>query len=222
MNNKIRDLTGQKFGKLEVIEYTGKTTQKGHNAIWLCKCDCGKHIEVRGTNLTSSRRPQKSCGCDVSERLSLCNTKHGGIHDRLYQVWMGMRRRCRDKKLKGYHRYGGRGIRVCDEWQNYDVFREWALNNGYDENADFQKCTLDRIDVNGNYEPKNCRFVDIKTQENNRRNNVMIEYNGKTQSIKMWAEELQIKYGLLRDRLSHGWDFERAITQPVQKHNKRF
>ena len=216
-----RDLTGQRFGKLVVIEYTGKVTYPGRNAIWLCKCDCGKILEVRGTNLTTSRRPQKSCGCIIPENARRIATKHGGTQDKLYSVWMGMRRRCQDPKIKDYQRYGGRGIKVCDEWQDYSVFRDWALNNGYDPNAAFQKCTLDRIDSNGMYGPENCRWVDIKTQENNRRSNVLIEYQGKKQTMKLWSEELCMDYGLLRDRLSRGWSFERAITTPVQIHRRK-
>ena len=221
MNERIKDLTGQKFGMLEVIAFTGKRTEPGHNAIWLCRCDCGKFLEIRGSNLTTSRRPQKSCGCIISERARQTSTKHGGTKERLYQIWMGMRRRCGDPKIKDYPRYGARGIRVCDEWQDYSVFREWAMSNGYDPDAKFQKCTLDRIDPNGDYGPDNCRWVDIKTQENNRRNNHLIEYNGKTQNLTAWARELGIDVLLLRDRIRHGWSFERAITTPVQRHTKK-
>lgn len=221
MNKQIRDLTGQKFGKLTVLKYTGKSTKQGHNAIWLCRCECGKILEIRGTNLTTKRRPQISCGCVIPERAKETSTKHGGTKERLYQIWMGMRRRCGDPKIKDYPRYGGRGIQVCDEWQDYSVFRKWAISNGYDQCAEFQKCTLDRIDPNGNYEPDNCRWVDIKTQENNRRNNHLIEYEGKTQNLTTWARELGIDVVLLRDRIRHGWSFERAITTPVQTKRKK-
>lgn len=222
MTSQIRDLSGQRFGKLVVVEYTGKRTEPGHNAIWLCKCDCGKTIEVRGSNLTTTRRPQKSCGCYVKEKARLVNTTHGGTHERLYGVWMGMRRRCYDPKIKDYGRYGGRGIKVCEEWKDYSNFRKWAFDSNYDQYADFQKCTLDRIDPDGNYEPDNCRWVDITEQENNRRNSTKIEYQGKTQTVSMWERELGMKHGLLRDRLKRGWDVERAITQPVEIHKKRF
>ena len=131
-----------------------------------------------------------------------------------------MRRRCYDKKTKGYQNYGGRGIKVCDEWKDYSLFREWSMKNGYDPLAEYQKCTLDRINGDGNYEPSNCRWVDIKTQENNRRNNRMIEYNGKTQNISQWAQELGIDCGLLRDRLRRGWSFEKSITHPKQIQNR--
>lgn len=218
----IRNLSGQKFGRLTVIKDTGRRSTSGNNVIWLCECDCGNFIEVRGCNLTTKRRPQKSCGCLIPESMRAIATRHGGNKDRLYRVWMGMRRRCNDVKVKDYPRYGGRGIMVCDDWQDYAVFREWALANGYDPNAEFQKCTLDRIDSNGNYEPANCRWVDIKTQENNRRNNKRIEYNGKVMNVSEWAEYVGMNADLLRDRLRRGWCFERAITEPVQHHTKRF
>lgn len=215
-----RDISGQKFGMLLAIRDTGKRTMPGRNVIWLCRCDCGKFIEVRSSSLTTKRRPQKSCGCIIPESARIAATKHGGNKERLYKIWMGMRRRCADKKVKDYPRYGGRGIKVCDDWQDYAVFRKWAIANGYDKDAEFQKCTLDRIDPNGDYEPSNCRWVDIKTQENNRRNTRKVEYLGKTMSVTMWAEELGIDTGLLRDRLRNGWSFERAITEPChKKHN---
>ena len=216
-----RDISGQRFGMIVAIKDTGKRTEPGRNAIWLCRCECGKVFEVRGTNLTAKRRPQQSCGCAKSATISEKVRKHGGIHERLYGIWMGMRRRCIDAKIKDYPRYGGRDIKVCDEWQDYSKFREWSLLNGYDPNADFQKCTLDRIDSDGNYEPANCRWVDIKTQENNRRNNRIIEYQGKRMNVTMWAETLGINVVLLQDRLKHGWSFERAITEPCHK-KKRF
>ena len=212
-----RDLTGQRFGRITALEDTGKRTKPGNNAIWLCRCDCGKLFEVRSSNLTTTKRPQKSCGCTKWQDISMANSTHGGSKkDRLYRVWMGMRRRCRDPRLKEYSRYGGRGIRVCDEWQDYAVFKQWA-----DPSAGSWDCTLDRIDNNGNYEPSNCRWVDLKTQENNKRSNLMIEYQGRTMSLKMWSEELGFDYNLVRDRLRYGWTFERAITQPVQVHKSK-
>ena len=222
MNGKVKDLTGQRFGKLKVVEYTGRTTTVGKNAIWLCKCDCGKLIEVRGTNLTNKKRPQKSCGCATAEIVSLSNTTHGGSKERLYKVWMCMRRRCYEKSNKDYQNYGGRGVGVCDEWQNYDAFREWAIANGYDPNAKYHQCTIDRIDVDGDYSPDNCRWADMKTQSNNKRKSKLIEHNGKSQTLRTWSEELGFNYMLVKDRLRRGWTFERAIAQSVQVHQKRF
>ena len=209
--NHIRDFTGQRFGKLTVIELTDKRT-KSKNVIWKCKCDCGNTTEADSGELGSGSK--KSCGCIVSERAKTLNRTHGGRNDRLYLVWMDMRRRCRDVNDHNYTNYGGRGIKVCDEWQNYPAFKEWAIKNGYNPYAERSKCTLDRINVNGNYEPSNCRWVDVITQCNNKRNNRLITHNGITQTITMWAREYDMKPALLHKRLNAGWDFERAVSTP--------
>ena len=160
-----RDLVGNTFGRLTVVKQINK---KQHtNQIWLCKCKCGKLTEVAQSNLVSGHT--KSCGClsrnTTSERMST----HRESHSRLYRVWRSMKARCQNPKTEQYCNYGGRGIQVCSEWQHYEPFRNWAMANGYDPNAPFGKCTIDRIDVDGNYEPSNCRWVDMKTQARNKR-----------------------------------------------------
>lgn len=162
------DLTGQKFGRLFVVERYGKGC-KGKDAKWLCLCDCGGMTVSTGKNLRSGN--SKSCGCYKRERTSETKRKHGfGIKkERLYLVWVEMRHRCSNSNDTSYKYYGGRGISVCEEWSDYARFREWAFANGYDPYAAYGKCTIDRIDVNGNYEPSNCRWVDMKTQNANKR-----------------------------------------------------
>lgn len=164
------DLTGQRFGKLTAIKVIGK---KHTSMLWLCACDCGNE-----KNITSNVLRQglvASCGCAQYDHLkkNSISLKHGATRNRtmtrLYRVWLGMRERCNYPKNIHYSNYGGRGIAVCDEWNDYSVFCKWALENGYDENAPRGVCTLDRIDSNGNYEPSNCRFVSMKEQNNNRR-----------------------------------------------------
>ena len=164
MKFQVRDLTGQRFGRLAVLELTGKKTKSG-NVIWKCRCDCGNVTEADSGSLRVGYKI--SCGCFQRDHARALNMSHGGRNERLYLVWMDMRRRCRDENDKNYCNYGGRGIEVCEEWQDYETFREWAVTHGYDRDAKRGECTLDRIDVNGNYEPRNCRWVDLKTQANN-------------------------------------------------------
>jgi len=164
---KIIDLTGQRFGRLEVIERHPGGGHKQH-VMWRCICDCGKQTTVNGYSLRSGATT--SCGCYGREQASETNKKHGGSRrERLYRVWCSMRNRCENPYDKNYEYYGGRGIKVCAEWADYAAFREWALSNGYNPDAPHGQCTLDRIDVNRGYCPDNCRWVDMKAQANNRR-----------------------------------------------------
>lgn len=157
------DLTGQRFFRLTVLKYAG--SKNGH--LWECKCDCGKIKKVYGYDLKSET--VRSCGCwkneQAAERAIQRNTRHSETHTRLYRIWHSMKQRCYYKKGVPYANYGGRGIRVCDEWlQNFVAFRDWALSHGYADNL-----SLDRIDPNGNYEPNNCRWATAYEQTHNRR-----------------------------------------------------
>lgn len=165
------DHTGDQFGMLTVISRSDDYVSPNgkHHVRWLCRCDCGNEAIVDTCQLTQGKT--KSCGCLHSRYLQLGNIKHGGRYDRLYKVYANMKNRCYNQNADDYQYYGARGIRICDEWLNdYAAFKTWALNSGYDEDAEKFSCTIDRIDVNGNYEPSNCRWTDMKTQSQNRRN----------------------------------------------------
>ncbi len=128
--------------------------------------------------------------------------------ERLKICWKNMRQRCNNPNFTYYRNYGGRGIRICDEWSDYAAFEKWALANGYNDSL-----TLDRIDTNGNYEPSNCRWATMKTQANNKRNNRLITINGKTQTASQWADELGVNYGVVRNRLHDGMPIDKAFNQ---------
>lgn len=168
MSNKLNDLTGKKFGRLTVIERSG--SDKHGTPLWLCKCDCSNKKLVRGYDLV--RGSTKSCGCLSSEMFVERHKKHGMKNTRLYEVWKSMRKRCFNPNSPNYKNYGGRGITICDEWKDsFKAFYDWAISSGYDSNAKRGEYTIDRIDVNGNYEPSNCRWLTIQEQQRNKRNN---------------------------------------------------
>lgn len=163
MGRKPIDLTGKRFGRLTVIEKTSIDTSK--EVCWLCQCDCGNITKpIRSSDLR--RGDAISCGCFRKEFMSKKQTVHGLENTRVYNIWNNMNYRCYNAKSNNYKYYGSRGITVCDEWRNsVKAFYDWAMSNGYSDDL-----TLDRIDVNGNYEPSNCRWVTMKVQNNNKRN----------------------------------------------------
>ena len=210
----FNNLIGQKFGKLTVIGRAENS--KNGKAKWLCRCDCGKLKQKNVTTNDLKSGKVKSCGCLYFESNKERNKTHGFTHTRLYNIRNSMIQRCTNPKNKSYDTYGARGITVCDEWRNsFDKFREWALAKGYADNL-----SIDRIDNSGSYEPSNCRWVDMKTQENNRSNNRIIDYYGTKYTVAELSELLSISYATLLNRINSGWkECELKIT-PNLKNKK--
>lgn len=193
-----KDLTGQRFGKWLVLEEDGKI---GSNIAWKCKCDCGNVKRIRATVLTNGY--SKSCGCNRIEAITI----HNGTNTRLFNVWRNIKERCTNTNYKTFYLYGGRGIKVCEEWfHSYEAFKQWAIRNGYQEGL-----TIDRIDVNGNYEPTNCRWVSNIEQARNKRNTIFLEYNGERKSISEWAEFLGKTHNTLYWRYSQNWSTKEIL-----------
>lgn len=199
------DLTGQRFGRL-VVQRLDHYNDR-HVSYWECLCDCGKTHIVCGTSLT--RGSTRSCGCLHDEKAKERATKHGKAHTDLYYIWQAMRKRCLDKNSKDYHNYGARGITVCDDWANsYISFQDWALKNGYTKGL-----SLDRINNDKQYCPKNCRWATRSQQNNNTRRTKKIKYQGKTQTLTEWCEELGLKRDTIYARIyCYGWSIPKAFT----------
>lgn len=202
---EIIDLKGKRFGKLIVLEMQEHIV--GEDVKWKCKCDCGNEIVTKGAYLRSGKKTH--CGCDkpFSYRLT---------YPRLHCIWSGMKNRCNSSNYDRYKDYGGRGITVCPEWQeSFEVFCKWALENGYADNL-----TLDRIDVNGNYEPSNCRWITMFDQMGNMRKNVYITYKGETKHLSEWCRVLNFKQATIDYRLRHGYSVEEAFEIPIGKYER--
>lgn len=204
-SGNVVDLVGRKFNKLIVIK---RVKNSGKHTMWKCRCDCGNETIVRADDLKSGC--SKSCGCYAREMATILNTSHGGTGTRLYNIWNLMKDRCLNPNNKRYECYGGRGITVCEEWMEFEPFRDWSMSNGYADNL-----TIDRKDNDGNYEPSNCRWATHKEQANNRSNNHYLTYNGETHTIAEWAEIKGINKDVLRSRINIGWQIERAFNEKV-------
>ena len=208
----MRDMTGMVFERLTVIRYIGKrgTSQKVPH--WVCHCICGEERIVAGPHLRSGHT--KSCGCWARER-SANNRTHGhstgGMTTQVYNTWVCMRSRCTNKNSDQYPYYGGRGIEVCERWMR--SFESFLEDMGKPPK---HTRTLDRIDVDGHYEPSNCRWASRKDQARNRSSNSMLTFQGKTQCQSAWAEEMGISAKSLSYRITHGWSTERALTTPMK------
>jgi hypothetical protein len=202
---KVEDFSAVKFGRLTVIEQAGK--------IWLCRCDCGQLRFVASNSLKTGNT--KSCGCfqkDQAAAFCRIRTKHGQTHTKEYKIWGSMKSRCYNSKSDSFDHYGKRGIQVCEKWLN--SFDEFFRDMG--------KCPkgfqIDRIDNDKDYFPENCRWVDAKTNMRNRSITIRLTVNGITRTLYEWSEIVGIDYGLLWQRLRHGWTHEKIVYFPKRKH----
>lgn len=181
-----REITGQKFGKLLVISFDSIRNQKSY---WNCRCECGTEKVVCGASLVRGLTVSCGCGRRDGKRTFIKNKN-------LYMVYNSMVARCTKENNKDYKNYGSRGIKVSEEWKDFKVFQEWALNNGYEKGL-----TLDRIDNNSGYSKENCRWVTNKENCNNKNNHNLLTYDGTTLNLTQWAEKLGIKVTTLHNRL---------------------
>ena len=211
-------LKGRKFNSLLVM---GDPIRSGKHYYCLCRCDCGNEKLVRKDAILNGNT--KSCGCKRTRKSSNKSGSRHSDRNKLYHVWYGMKRRCENIKDTSYFKYGGRGIKVCDEWSNnFEAFYQWAMKSGYDPKAPKSECTLDRIDNNGNYEPSNCRWANMTIQSNNRRNSITLTYQGETHTVAEWAKKVGLNHGALLNRIHKGWSVEKALTTPSSKGNRWF
>lgn len=210
-----KDLTGKTYGRLTVLE-AGK--RKNRRQYWLCQCECGNNKEIRSDQLTGGIT--RSCGCLKKEQedknLVTRHYKHKLSKTRLYKTYYGMKERCYNPNHDSYQRYGGRGIKICDEWLNdVEKFLEWGLNNGYDDNL-----FIDRIDNDGNYKPSNCRWVDEYEQSNNRSSSIYTKVDNEFLTIAEIARKYGFEYETIRARYHKG-DREDKLIRPLKYSRKK-
>lgn len=202
-------MTGQVFGNLTVLKDTGK---RNHNrrVIWLCKCSCPKQsvIEVSGNNLQTGNTT--GCGCRRAGKIIHGHARRNGNEHPLYHIWESMKDRCCNPNNLQYKDYGGRGIKVCNEWYNNPgLFIEFGIDSGWQKGLQ-----IDRKDNDGNYCPENCRFVTRSQNMFNRRNTIKVIINNKERSLFEVCREYSIPYILVKGRLQRGWSIEKALTEP--------
>lgn len=200
---KCEDMTGRRFGMLTVVSRA--ENGKYGDAMWQCQCDCGGTVIVRAGDLR--RGSTKSCKCMKREWNRESHTTHGLSNTRLHKIWSMVIERCNNHNHVQYHRYGGRGIKMCEEWEkDFVAFYEWAMANGYEDGL-----TLDREDNDKGYSPDNCRWITMREQQHNRSNNHLVTMNGRTQNVTQWCNELGVNRAYVYKRLKKGWSPEKAF-----------
>lgn len=202
---KIKDLTGMVFGRLAVLSIADE--KQGDKYKWLCQCSCGNLTIKTGSDMKKGNTT--SCGCLAKELSSERATKHGMSSSKEYSAWQAMIDRCNRKGNEYYHKYGGRGIEVCEEWIN--DFSTFLNDMG---KAPTKEHSIERIDNDGNYEPYNCKWATKQEQSQNRSNTVWIEYNGETKCLSEWARIVGVSNQTFRHRVMK-FGIELAMTMPL-------
>lgn len=202
---------GKKFNKLTVIEPIRYVDKRGKKHwFWLVECECGKRKIMRPRDIIVES--SVSCGC-YGKTKSPPNKTHNESHTRLHNIWLEMRRRCQKEYDPSYKRYGGRGITVCEAWENYEIFAKWARENGYAENL-----SIERKDVNKGYCPENCMWIPFSKQARNRTTTYWVEYQGDRMSLAEAAEKAGLPYKQVWYRINRsGWSVEKALSTPLKR-----
>lgn len=217
MPAKANNLIGLVFGRLTIISRNGSKRYKTKTTpLWLCKCSCGNSCERTSQGLNRKVRPVKSCGCLTIEHTKKANTIHGMKGSTEYTSWTHMKDRCLNPKSKDYNRYGGRGINVCDRWLDF--------NNFFDDMGVKPSLanSIERINNNKGYSPKNCKWATPKDQANNRRSSRLIKYNGKIKTLSQWADSFNLPRNLISKRLLRGWSVEKTFRTPIMNCFNRY
>lgn len=212
MGGRIRDLTGQRFGRLVAVRSCEE--RRNGSVMWECRCDCGTTLLVRAGYLTFGSTV--SCGCYRKDQQRAAVTTHGGTLRREYRIWAGIRTRCVNEKDKRYHDYGGRGIVICNRWK--DSFENFYADMGPRPSP---KHSIDRRNNDGPYSPENCRWATEKEQQMNRSTTFYVSYSGKTQNLNVWSQETGIPHKVIYTRMYRGWSAEKALTTPYTPRKKK-
>lgn len=218
LEDTIYNIIGNKYNRLTVVEYLGHYTKEGtkQKRHWYrCECDCGnKNATVHRNAILKGSI--KSCGCVVKVKCKELFTTHGMRNTKLYKKYAEMKKRCYNMNCGRYSNYGGRGIKVCDKWlDDFMNFYNWSMENGYEEGL-----SIDRIDVNGNYEPSNCRWITIEQQANNKQNTKYLTIDGVTKSVQEWSRESGINPSTLIKRYESSTYPKSKLLKPTKRKNK--